>query len=186
MKKYFLIIALLVWSVAAFAQIGKIPQRLELVTVDLEVGNEGSLLSTQENLEVFNMPVDGVNHYWLSVGHLGLGDDIIQFNIDPIYELFIPIGDTVADALEYLQTLQAIFKGSRGDSMEVIGCLSAAFPNGQMEKVTVTYQKLLVTSLLEFRVDRNGYMRATHIPKSQFNSLVSSLKVYRKLHRKEP
>lgn len=183
MKKLFLLISLLVWSAAAIAQ--GIPQRLELVTVDLELGDEDSLLSTEENLEVFNMPIDGVNHYYLSVGHLGLGDDIIQFNIDPLFELFIPIGDTVAEAMEYLEKLQALYKGPKGNSMEIEGCLALAFPNENLEKVTVTYQKVVVTNLLEFRVDREGYTRATHIPRSQFNALIRSLKIYRKLHPKE-
>ena len=183
MKKLFLLISLLVWSAAAIAQ--GIPQRLELVTVDLELGDEDSLLSTEENLEVFNMPIDGVNHYYLSVGHLGLGDDIIQFNIDPLFELFIPIGDTVAEAMEYLEKLQALYKGPKGNSTEIEGCLALAFPNENLEKVTVTYQKVVVTNLLEFRVDREGYTRATHIPRSQFNALIRSLKIYRKLHPKE-
>ncbi|MBR5042756.1 MAG: hypothetical protein IKX67_05915 [Bacteroidales bacterium] len=185
MKKYFIILSLLVWSFAAFAQQAKIPQRLELVTVDLQVGDDDSLLSAEENLEVFNMPIDGENHYYLSVGHLGIGDDIIQFNIDPIFELFIPIGDTVAEALEYLQGLQALFNGPKNGSIETEGCLAAAFPNDNMEKVTVTYQKVLVTNLLAFSVERTGCTRATHIPKSQFNSLIRSLKIYRKLHPKE-
>ncbi len=103
MKKCFLILSLLVWSVAAIAQESKIPQRLELVTVDLELGDEDSLLSTEENLE----------------------------------------------------------------------------------KVTVTYERVLLTNLLAFSVERQGYIRATHIPKNQFNSLVKSLKFYRKLHPNE-
>ena len=183
MKKIFLLLSLLVWSAAAIAQ--GIPQRLELVTVDLELGDEGSFLSTEENLEVFNMPIDGVNHYYLSVGHLGIGDDIIQFNIDPIYELFIPIGDTVAESMEYLEKLQTLFKGERGDSMEIEGCIAAAFPNDKLETVKVTYQKALLTNVLEFSVERQGYVRATHIPKSQFKALIRSLKIYRKLHKKE-
>ena len=140
MKKYLLLLSLLVWSFSAIAQ--GIPQRLELVTVDLELGDEGSLLSTEESLEVFNMPIDGVNHYYLSVGHLGIGDDIIQFNIDPIYELFIPLGDTVADAQKFLEELQTLYKGPKGKSIELEGCLAAAFPNENLEKVTVTYRKL--------------------------------------------
>ena len=171
--------------VLTFAQQKKIPQRLELVNVDLQVGDEGSFLSTEENLEVFNMPIDGVNHYYLSVGHLGIGDDIIQFNIDPIFELFIPIGDTVAEALEYLQGLQALFKGPKNESIEIEGCLAAAFPNDKMEKVKVTYQKVLLTNLLAFSVQRGEYVRATHIPKSEFNSLVRGLKFYKKIHPKE-
>ena len=183
MNKLFLLLSLLVWSAAAIAQ--GIPQRLELVTVDLELGDDDSILSTEENLEVFNMPIDGENHYFLSVGHLGFGDDIIQFNIDPIYELFIPLGDTVAEAQEYLEKLQTLYKGSKGSSMEIEGCIAAAFPNDKLEKVTVTYQKVLLTHLLEFSVEREGYTRATHIPKSQFNALIRSLKIYRKLHKKE-
>ena len=185
MKKYLLIISFLVWSFAAFAQGTKLPQRLELVTVDLQVGDEGSFLSTEENLEVFNMPEEGVNHYYLSVGHLGIGDDIIQFNIDPVFELFIPIGDTVAEALEFLQGLQDLYKGPVGKSIETEGCLSAAYPHDEMEKVKVTYQKVMLSNLLAFSVERGQYVRATHIPKSQFNSLVRSLKFYRKLHPKE-
>lgn len=185
MKKFFVTFFLIVWSVAAFAQISKLPQRLELVTVDLEVGDHGSFLSTEENLEVFNMPVDGVNHYYLSVGHLGIGDDIVQFNIDPIFELFIPIGNTVAEALENLKALQALFKGAKNESIELEGCLAAAFPNDNLEKVTVTYQKVLLTKMLAFSVQRGEYIRATHIPKSQFNSLVTSLKFYKKIHPKE-
>lgn len=169
----------------AFAQMSKLPQRLELVTVDLELGDQDSFLSTQENMEVFNMPKDGVNHYYLSVGHLGIGDDIVQFNIDPIFELFIPIGDTVAESLETLKGLQALFKGPKNQSIEIEGCLAAAFPNDNLEKVTVTFQKVLLTKMLAFSVQRGEYTRATHIPKSQFNSLVTSLKFYRKIHPKE-
>ena len=185
MKKFFLIVSLFVWSVAAMAQLSKLPQRLELVTVDLEVGDQGSFLSTEENLEVFNMPEDGLNHYYLSVGHLGIGDNIVQFNIDPVFELFIPLGDTVAEALERLQGMQALFKGPKNGSIELEGCLAAAFPNDNMEKVTVTFQKVLLSKMLAFSVQRGEYIRATHIPKSQFNSLVRSLKFYRKIHPKE-
>lgn len=183
MKKLCLLLSLLVWSVAAIGQ--RIPQRLELVTVDLESGDEGSFLSTEENLEVFNMPVDGENHYYLSVGHLGIGDDTIQFNINPIFELFIPLGDTVTEAQAYLQELQTLYKGPKGKSIEIEGCVAAAFPNGNMEKVTVTYQKVLLSHLLEFKVERQDCTLATHIPKSQFGTLLRSLKMYKKLHKKE-
>ena len=183
MKKIILLLALLVCSAAAIAQ--GLQQRLELVTVDLELGDEDSLISTEENLEVFNMPIDGENHYYLSVGHLGIGGEVIQMNIDPIFELFIPLGDTVAEAMEYLLDLQTLYKGAKGDSREIQGCFAAAFPNENLETVTVTYQKVLLTNVLEFRLEREGPVRATHIPKSQFGALIRSLKVYRKLHPKE-
>ena len=187
MKKIFLLISLLVWSVSAIAQgaLQKIPQRLEIVTVDLELGDEGSFLSTEENLEVFNMPIEGVNHYFLSVGHLGIGDDVIQFNINPLFELFIPLGDSLSEAQEYLLELQALYKGPKGKSIEIEGCLALGYPNGDMEKVRVTYQKVLLTNVLEFRVERQDCILATHIPKTEFGSLVRGLKIYRKLHKKE-
>ena len=185
MKKVLLILAFIVWSFAAFAQESRFPQRLELVSVELETGDQSSIFSSEETLEVFNMPIDGVNHYFLSVGHLGIGDDIIQMNIDPIFELFIPLGGTVAEAMEFLQELQALYKGPKGGSIETVGCLAASYPNDELEKVTVTYQKVLLSNMLAFSVQRKGFIRATHISKSQFNSLVSSLKIYRKLHPKE-
>ena len=185
MKKLFFVLSLIACSAAAFAQGSKLPQRLELVTVDLNVGDEGSFLSAEENLEVFNMPQDGANHYFLSVGRLGIGNEVVQLDVDPVSELFIPIGDTVAEAMEFLKKLQALYKGPKGTSLEIEGCLAVAFPNDKLEKVTVTYQKVLLTNMLAFSIERQGYIRATHIPKSQFNSLVTSMKFYRKLHPKE-
>ena len=36
------------------------------------------------------------------------------------------------------------------------------------------------------RLEREGYIRAAHINKAEFNSLVSGVKFYKKLHKKEP
>lgn len=185
MKKYLLFLSFLAWSFVAVAQETKIPHRLELVTVDLQVGDDDSFLSVEEKMEVFNMPIDGVNHYYLSVGHLGIGGDILQINFDHIFELFLPLGDTVAEAMEYLQRLQELYKGPVGGSIEIEGCYAAAFPNDKLEKVKVTYQKVLITNLLAFSIERGDVIMAAHIPKSQFNSLVRNLKIYRKLHPKE-
>ena len=184
MKRIFLILSFLACTFGAFAQETRIPQRLEIVTIELNPDDD-AILSPTEEIEVFCMPEDDVNHYFLSVGHLGIGDDIIQFNIDPIFELFIPLGDTLAEAMESLQEMQALFKGPRGKSIELEGCLAAAFPNDKMEKVTVTYRKVILSNLLEFSVERGDYIRATHIGKSQFNALVSGVKFYRKLHPNE-
>ena len=70
MKKVILILAVLLCTAPCFAQFSSIPQRLELVEVEI---NEGETV-----LEVFNSPVEGQNHYYLSVGHLG---DLIIKNI---------------------------------------------------------------------------------------------------------
>ena len=51
----------------------------------------------------------------------------------------------------------------------------------------VTSRKLLSAKILEFSLPSGseGMVRATHIQKSEFGSLLTSLKVYRKLHPKE-
>lgn len=174
MKRFLSIFIVLVWAAAAFAQEPRIPQRLELV--ELEV-NEGEV-----TLEVFNMPENDLNQYFLTVGHLGIGDDIIQFQFDPIFELFLPLGDNLDDAQAALGQLQDLFKQTPGTSLEVSGCLAAAFPNDKREPVKVTYRKVLLSRMLEFSVERDGYIRATHISRSDFNSIVNSLKLYRRIH----
>ena len=164
---------------ASFAQSVKIPQRLELVEIDSEIAG------CSEHLEVFNMPVDGVNQYFLAVGHLGIGDEVVQLLFDPVSELFIPLGNTVAEALESLEEMQALFKGETGSYLETEGCLNIAFPNDKREEVKITYIKPLLSRMLRFSVQREEYIRATHIQRSDFNSLVSGVKFYGKLHPKE-
>lgn len=177
MKKILLIIPLIIWSATSVAQVSRFPQRLELTQIEI---NDGEL-----TLEVFNMPSEGQAHYYLSVGRLGLGDEVIQVNIDPVSELFIPLGDTLSDAMDKLKELQAMYKTSPGTSTEVTGCVAVGFPNDKLEPVKVTYRKVLLSNMLEFSVERQGYIRSAHVSKSDFGSLVTSMKMYRKIHPKE-
>jgi len=178
-RKAITVLLLAALPVLASAQQTKIPQRLELIEIETD-GN-----GTVENFEVFNMPKDGVNQYFLSVGHLGFGDEIIQIQFDPLYELFIPLGNTVTEALASLKEMQKLFKAPKGTSMEVEGSLALAFPNDNREPVTVTHRRFLLTRMLEFSVQREGYIRAAHLNKSDFNALVNGVKLYGKLHPKE-
>ena len=104
---------------------------------------------------------------------------------DPISELFIPLGDTVAEALESLQQIQALFKQQPGASLETTGCLAIGFPNGNREPVRVKYMKPVLSKILEFSVQREGYMRAAHMQKGEFDTLVRGVKFYQRLHPKE-
>ena len=165
--------------ILSFAQMPRIPQRLALVEIDSEIAG------TMEHLEVFNMPENGVNQYFLALGHLGFGDEIVQVLFDPVSELFIPLGGTVAEALETMQSMQDLFKGDPDDSIELPGCLNIAFPNKERETVKITYMKPLLSRILRFSVQREGYIRATHIQRTDFNSLVNGVKLYGKLHPKE-
>ena len=81
MKRIFACIAAAVITVSAAAQLSKIPQRLEIMEVEV---NDGLV-----ELEVFKMPVAEEYHYYLSVGTVGIGDELFQLNIDPVSELFI-------------------------------------------------------------------------------------------------
>ena len=129
--------------------------------------------------------MDGVHDYYLSVGHLGIGDAVIQVNFDPLYELFIPLGNTLDEALETLKDLQDLYRTEPGTVTTVPGCLAFGFPDGNIDDVKVTYRKQIFSNLLEFTLEREGYQRSTFVNKSNFNSIVSGVKFYKKLHPKE-
>ena len=83
-----------VMPVMASAQVlQKAAQRMELATVESEAGGV-----THTELMVFKMQDAGT--YWLSVGNLGIGGEIIQLDFDPVFELFIPLGNTLEEALD--------------------------------------------------------------------------------------
>lgn len=177
MKRFFFTLVLVFATIVSFGQQSKIPQRLEIAEVEI---NNGDV-----NLEVFKVPSDDGLRYFLSVGNLGIGDDVVQIQFDPIFELFIPLGNSLAEAMETLAQLQSVYKKTPGDSVEVEGCLALAFPNENRESVKVTCRKYLLRRMLEFSVEREGYIRSTHIYKSDFSSLMTSMKIYRKIHPKE-
>ena len=156
----------------------KAAQRMELATVETEVGG----YETAE-MEVFAMRDSGT--YWLSVGHLGIGTDLVQLEFDPVFELFIPLGNTLEEALVKMKEFQAFYKEPRLSTMEVQGCLAAMYPGENFEPVTITSRRLLGAKILSFSVQRDDFVRATYISKSDFNSLVFSLKAYKALHPKE-
>ena len=175
MKRIIFFCMAVLMTTATFAQDALLRQRLELVENENEV--------TGLNLEVFQMQDNG--KYYLSVGNLGIGTDIVQLKFDPVYELFIPLGETLAEAVETMKTIQGWYKMARKESKSIDGCLSAAYPNDKVEQVAVTRRQLLTERLLEFSVKRDGLVRATYINKADFSSLVTGLKLYKKLHPKE-
>ena len=178
MKKIICILTVLVMALNANAQLSKIPQRLEIAIVEDEENGTSEF-------EVFNSPKDGKNAYWLSVGHLGFGDEVVQVLFDPAFELFLPLGSNLTEALANLQRMQELLKQAPGTEIELIGCLAFGFPNDKFEVVKVSHRKALLSHSLMFSVEREGYIRATDVPKSQFGSLVSGVKFYSKLHKKE-
>lgn len=177
MKRILTTIFVLTWTALAFAQGSLLKQTLEIT--ELEINNGATTIS------VFDMPEGDLHQYYLCVGTLGLGDDIIQFNVDPLSMLFIPLGDNLADAQAAMEEMQGIAKQPEGTELETEGVLSLANPTtGQIEPVYVTSRRFLFQKLIEFSVKREGYIRATHIAKSDFGALTTGLKMYRKLHPK--
>lgn len=180
MKRIFVVLALAVMTATTLSAqvLQKASQRLELATVETELGG----FETAQ-LEVFQMHDDGT--YWLSVGHLGIGSDLVQLQFDPVFELFIPLGNSLEEALAKMKELQAFYKKPRLSTMEVQGCLAAMYPGENLEPVTITSRRLLGTKILSFSLQRDDFVRATYISKADFGSLVFSLKAYKALHPKE-
>lgn len=177
MKKTVALFVMLACTFAAFAQGSKMPQRLEIAEIEDSDGNTTGA--------VFNLPQEGQNHYWLDVGTLGHGDEVIQVVIDPLSHLYIPLGDTLEEAIETLSKLKEYCKETPGTAMEMKGCLRPLLPDPEeMETVTVTARRAL-SRKLEFSVQRESYLRATYVLKSDLGSLLSSVRFYRKLHPKE-
>lgn len=178
MKKVICFVTVLFLTVAAFAQGSILKQTLEIAEVEV---NDG-----QVSISVFNMPEEGQNHYYLCVGTLGIGDDFIQLQIDPLYQLFIPLGDTLEEAQARLEEMKALAKEPSGTEIETVGCLALGNPStGTPEPVYMTSRRFLTQKLVEFSVKRNGFIRATHIGRTELASLLTGVKLYRKIHKKE-
>lgn len=174
MKKLISIVVTLALAIPVFAQ-SSIPAILEITSTEVD-GQE---------IEVFQMVKDGVKAYYLDAGTLGAGSHIIQINFDPLFHLFIPLGDTLDGAIEKLEQIRAVARGSVGDVLEIPGCLAPAFPNNDLETVTIAKKRFILIPKIEFSVQRDGYVRATYFTRSQLAGLVSGIKFYKKLHPNE-
>ena len=178
MKRIISILFALTLSAVAFAQGSVLKQVLEIAEVEI---NDGEV-----ELTVFDMPEEGRHQYFLCVGTLGIGDDFVQLQIDPLFQLFIPLGDTLEEAQEKLDEFKGVAKMPAGTELKTIGTLALANPStGELEPVYVTSRRFMIQKIIEFSVKRNGYVRATHITKGEFGTLVSGVKLYRKIHPKK-
>ena len=179
LRKALLIVARSAVSIMSSAQISKLSQRMEIATVEVNYN------TSEETIGIFKIPQEGTNQYYLSLGHVGIGDKDIQIDIDPLSELFIPLGSTLEESQNTMQELFDLYKSEPETTIEKQGCLAILLPNDKLEPVKVTYRKVLLSRMLEFVLERDGYDRAVFIQKSDFGSLFSSFKFYRKLHKKE-
>ena len=179
MKKFITTIALACVTVLAFAQSSSILRpRIEIAEYE---ENDNTLM------EVFYMNDESPRVYYLSVGNLGVGTNIIQIGFDPAFELFIPLGGNLEEAIAAMEELKAFYKQPKLSTMEIQGLFSVAYPTGEPVTITVTSRRFLFSKILEFSIptESEGIVRATHISRSKFKSLLGTVKIYKALHPHE-
>lgn len=181
MKRLIVIAALLSMTVLSFAQKLDISMRPRMEIAEVE--NE----KTNEEFEVFYMNDENPRVYYLSVGHLGVGNDIVQLQFDPIYELFIPLGENLSDAIAKMEEMKKWYKNMDMEPVEIQGCLSAAYPTDEMITVTVRPRKFMLSNMLQFSIPTAGgdLIRAAYLTKGEFSGLLTGLKIHKKLHPKD-
>ena len=83
-----------------------------------------------------------------------------------------------------------IYYGEEDDQVawyQVDGYFSLLAPSGDLIPITVTSRRLIFSKLLEFSIpdSTQDLVRATYVDKCNFNSLLGSVKFYKKLHPTE-
>lgn len=147
----------------------------------VEVGPDDESIS----LTVFSLPKDGETRYYLSIGPVGIGNKIIQVYVDPISELFIPLGSSLDESMKTLETIYDFFKMPKGSENTILGCLTPIQPKDDTEVFRVVSGKRLFSRYVVFSIQRDEYLREAQISKSEFRNLMGSMKIYRKIHPKE-
>ena len=99
----------------------------------LAFGQQSSVL--RHRMEIARM-------YYLSLGNLGFGIDLIQIEFDPIFELFIPLGNTLTEAIAKMEEIKAFYKQPRRSTMELTGCFAALYPNSNIVTITATARRI--------------------------------------------
>ncbi|MBO5633986.1 MAG: hypothetical protein J5907_01040 [Bacteroidales bacterium] len=183
MKKFLVALAFASVAILSFGQNKSIIRpRMEIVKTETEVNG-----TFNTELEVFYMNDENPRMYYASLGNLGIGGNIVQLEFDPIFELFIPLGGTLEEAVAKLEEIKGFFKMPKKSSTELSGHFSVAYPTGDPVTVTVT-RRQGISKLLEFSIPVSGsenLIRATYLSKSDIGGLLTSLKIYRKMHPKK-
>lgn len=174
MKKAIILFVALFCAAGLLAQTSKLPTVIDIVSVEDE--------NTGDTVEIVNIPVEGVNYYWLHLGEMGIGNRTVQINLDPFYQLYIPLGENITGAVATMEEIKTLFKEPNGTTREIQGSFKPFFPGENLETVKAIKYKPLLTNQIQFVIERDGYLRVTYISKSDFNSLLRGLKLHGKLH----
>lgn len=175
MKRFIFLLIGMVTATGLFAQNSSIPMVLDIASVDTD-GKE---------TEVVNIPRDGVNCYYLHVGSMGIGNSIISVDVDPIDRLFVPLGNTLSEAILKMEELKALLKEPKGTSIEIQASFGPLFPSDSLQAVKVSRFQPLITNYLEFTINQGEFDRIAHISRADFNALLSGVKFYGKIHPDE-
>ena len=179
MKKFLISLVLAFLALVSFAQ------NTSLIRPRIEIAESGS----EENvgLMVFYMDDESPRTYYLSVGNLGIGNEIVQVGFDPVTELFIPLGNTLDEAIAKMEEIKELFKLPRQEKAEMEVCVAVLYPNDTRVTATVTPRRLLISRMLEFSIptESEGIIRAAHVDKSDFSILLGGLKLHKRLHPSE-
>ena len=177
MKRIATLFAAIICTASLSAQTGKLPLIKEITSITNE--------NTGRTVSVVNIPVDDVNHYWLDAGNMGLGDKVVQIEVEHVYRLYLPLGDNITDALKTMEELKALYKEPKGTMREIQGSFKPFLPGEELETVKVYRHQPLLTNQLQFVIERDGYDRVAYMDKSDFNSLLNGLKFHGKLYPAE-
>ena len=177
MKRITTLLAAIICTASLFAQTSKLPLIKEITSITNE--------NTGQSVTIVNIPVDDVNHYWLDAGNMGIGDKVVQVEVEHIYRLYIPLGDNITDALKTMEELKALYKEPKGTMREIQASFKPFLPGEGLETVKVYRHQPLLTNQLQFVIERDGYDRVAYLDKSDFNALLSGLRFHGKLYPSE-
>lgn len=133
--------------------------------------------------ELLYFPAEDHNDYYLNVGHVGVGDEIVQVYLDPLFTLYVKIGSSMSEAIATMEKLKEMFS-TVGSTMELEGNLGIAYPTEKTETVYITCKKPLLSKYLDFSLKRDGYLRSAACRKSEIGSLTFGLKTHSKINPK--
>lgn len=175
MRKAVTLLVSAVLSIGLYASNSSFP-----VIYDITKVGEGA-----DEQSVVNMPRDGVNDYYLFVGPMGIGNDVISVQVDPVNHLFVPLGNTLVDALARLEEIKALFDNPVGTVTQMDAGFGPLVPDANPKTLRVTRQRVIFTNQLQFALDFPEYVRTAYLTRSDLNSLISGVKFYSKLHPKD-
>ena len=158
----------------ALAQQPKLPPIVEIAEVEDTDGNTV--------IDIASCLQDGKYVYYLDVGSLAIGNEVVQISLDPVDRLFIPLGETLTESVSTMQKLLDLYNTESGTSTEIEACYAPLLPDSTRETVKVTFRRILLGRKLEFSMDRGDHILATYVSRSDFANLMSNLKAYSRMH----